>query len=62
MIRSPLGSVWIRISDDQAEDTPPQQLDLVVGNPPFAVDPATGAGQTLTLIPSLEDEEDNEEL
>ena len=59
MIRSPLGSVWIRISDDQAEDTPPELGDLVVGNPPFAVDPVTGTGQTLTLVPLLEE---NEEL
>lgn len=56
MIRSPLGSVWIRISDDQAEDTPPQPVDCVVGNPPFVVDPVSGAGQMLTLIEDIEDE------
>lgn len=61
MIRSPLGSVWIRISDERAEDIPPQQVDLVVGNPPFAVDPVSGAGQTLTLIEDIEDEEDEYE-
>ena len=61
MIRSPLGSVWIRISDDQAEDAPPQQVDLVVGNPPFAVDPVSGTGRTLTLIEDIEDEDIEEE-
>ena len=59
MIRSPLGSVWIRISDDQAKDTLPELGDLVVDNPPFAVDPVSGTGQTLTLVPPLEE---NEEL
>lgn len=57
MIRSPLGSVWIRISEDKAEDAPPQQGDLLVDNPPVAVDPVTGTGEMLTLIPELEDEE-----
>lgn len=59
MIRSPHGSVWIRISGEQAEDTPPELVDLVIGSPPTTVDPVTGIGETLTLVPLLEE---NEEL
>ena len=66
IIRSTLGSVWIRISENKAEDAPPQQADLLVGNPPFVVDPVSGAGEMLTLIEdeNIEDEEDeyDEEL